>query len=153
MPQWVWVVIAGAVLLVILVVGAAIAFAPTTATSTSGSTGSQSDGSSDTAPATLATVFTWSGGGESNDIRNSPPFQLEGGHQVFAYTASPVVGEYAQPSINWTVLYTDGSGGGEMISPSAVGSGSSDLYLSPGTYYVSANTLDATWSLTIQEER
>jgi hypothetical protein len=153
MPKWAWVVIAGAVLLVVLVIGAAIASTPTTSTSTSGSTSSETDGNSDTAPATLVSVFTWSGGGESNDIRNSQPFRLEGGHQVFSYTASPAAGEYAQPSISWAVFYTDGSGGGEMISPSTVGSGSSDMYLSAGTYYVSANTLDATWSLTIQEER
>lgn len=153
MPRWVWVVIAGAVLLIVLLIGAAVASAPTTSTSTSGSTSSQTDGISDTAPATLVTVFTWSGGGESNDIRNSQPFRLEGGHQVFSYTASPVVGEFALPSIGWTVLYADGSGGGEMISPSAVGPGTSDMYLSSGTYYVSANTLDVTWSVAIQEER
>lgn len=28
-------------------------------------------------------VFTWSGGGEGNDLRDSAPFTLKGGRQVF----------------------------------------------------------------------
>lgn len=101
---------------------------------------------------TLTTVFTWPGGGASNDIRNSQPFTLHGGHQVFSFTAAPA-GEYADMAmVSWTVEPVDG-GMGEMIHPSTVAAGSSDMYLDAGQYYVSSNTVAATWTVTITETR
>ena len=102
---------------------------------------------------TLVQVFSWPGGGPSNDIRNSAPFTLEGGHQVFTVTATPIGGEYSIPSLGWVIKAADGHDGMEMVNPSSIGNSQSDLYLPAGSYYVASNTIDCNWTVTITEER
>ena len=103
---------------------------------------------------TMVTVFTWPGGGDSNDIRNSSPFQLQGGHQVFAVSATPGTAGYGlSPMLSFTVRPADGRDGMEMVNPPGTGASQSDLYLPAGSYYVSSNTVDCTWTVTISEAR
>jgi hypothetical protein len=101
--------------------------------------------------AALVQVFSWPGGGEGNDIRNSAPFELQGGHQIVTVTATPLAGEYMNPSLGWNIQGVDG--GLEQISPASFGTTRSDLYLPAGSYYLSSNTIDCTWTVTLSEER
>ena len=103
------------------------------------------------APATMAVIFRWSGGGPGNDSRNSRPFTVTGGHQVISVNASAMKGPYVFVSESWYIESVDGSNGGDMLNPPHPGRMTSDLYLSPGRYYVSANTCDLRWSMTIEE--
>jgi hypothetical protein len=109
-----------------------------------------SGGGTDTGP--WVKVFSWSGGGASNDIRNSEPFTLEGGHQHFSFTVTPMTGESMDPTYDWTIEPVGGGLGGDTVSPSET-SGVSDLYLDAGSYYVDCSTIDCTWEITITEQR
>ena len=96
-------------------------------------------------------VFTWSGGGPGNDIRNSAAFTLKGGQQLFSASAAAVPGEYTYPMSGWTVESADGGYQFEMINPPGMGQSESHLYLPAGSYYVGSNTLDCTWTVVISE--
>ena len=98
-------------------------------------------------------AFRWSGGGPSNDIRNSKPFTLEGGHQRVAVSSQEIVTEYSMSMQGWTIESADGGSEMEMVNPASFGESQSDLYLPAGSYYLSSNTVDCTWTLTVSEER
>ena len=97
-------------------------------------------------------AFRWSGGGPSNDIRNSKPFDLLGGRQRVTVTTKPLRGEYRSPSVSWTIYPADGRDGYEMLNP-PINGGTSEFYLPQGSYYMDANTLDCEWTLTMRELR
>lgn len=105
------------------------------------------------ASGTMTAVFTWPGGGASNDIRNSKPFTLEGGHQRVAVSSQEIVTEYSMSTQGWTIESADGGSEMEMVNPASFGESQSDLYLPAGSYYLSSNTVDCTWTLTVSEER
>jgi len=98
------------------------------------------------------TAFKWIGGGPSNDIRNSKPFDLLGGRQRVTVTTKPLRGEYRSPSVSWTIYPADGRDGYEMLNP-PINGGTSEFYLPQGSYYMDANTLDCEWTLTMRELR
>jgi len=97
-------------------------------------------------------VFSWSGGGPSNDIRDSASFTLAGGHQIVTASmlASPGYEEYA--SGGWTVEANNGSEF-EMFYPAGMGTVSSDFYLPAGAYHLGSNTVFCTWTITVSEVR
>ena len=105
------------------------------------------------APGVMTTVFTWPGGGAGNDIRNSQPFTLNGGHQRVSISSQALTGEYSMAMQGWTLESADGGGQMEMINPASFGGSQSDLYLPTGSYYLSSNTVDCTWTVTVSEER
>jgi hypothetical protein len=105
------------------------------------------------AEAAWAKVFTWSGGGPGNDIRNSSPFVLEGGRQLFKASTVAVPGEYSWPSSGWTVESADGGHGFEMLDFPDMGRHESHLYMEAGSYFVHSNTLDCTWTIEVWELR
>ncbi len=106
-----------------------------------------------TSGGTPVTVFTWSGGGNGNDGRNSQPFNLQGGHQVFSISSAAGNAGYGlSPMLSFYIRTTDNSSQ-DPVMPPATGDQTSDLYLPAGTYYVASNTLDCTWSITITEDR
>jgi type II secretory pathway pseudopilin PulG len=101
----------------------------------------------------LVTVFTWPGGGADNDIRNSSPFTLQGGHQVVTVTSTPAGSDPSMTSLGWTLESADGAGEMEMLDPASTGTAQSDYYLPAGSYYLSSNTIGATWTVTVAEMR
>jgi len=109
----------------------------------------------DAAPAggVMTTVFTWPGGGAGNDIRNSEPFTLNGGHQRVSVSSQEIVTEYSMSTQGWTLESADGGSEMEMVNPASFGESQSDLYLPAGSYYLSSNTIDCTWTLIVSEER
>lgn len=117
--------------------------------------GGGTSGGSGAAPANgvMTAVFTWPGGGAGNDIRNSKPFTLEGGHQRVAVSSQEIVTEYSMSMQGWTLESADGGSEMEMVNPANFGESQSDLYLPAGSYYLSSNTIDCTWTLTVFEER
>ena len=101
----------------------------------------------------MTTIFTWPGGGAGNDIRNSEPFTLNGGHQRVSVSSQEIVTEYSMSTQGWTLESADGGSEMEMVNPASFGESQSDLYLPAGSYYLSSNTIDCTWTLTVSEER
>jgi hypothetical protein len=96
-------------------------------------------------------VFTWSGGGEGNDLRDSAPFTLKGGRQVFHSFAVAVPGENAEwADAAWAVSNFDTGDTLELISP-PLGESSTYMYLPAGFYYVSSITMYCTWTVSITE--
>ena len=140
--------VVGLVVLIIVGVWACAACSPSNNPSGSTSSGSVSDDSG-----SWTQVFVWRGGGSGNDIRNSSPFTFEGGHQQIHVSSLEATGEWAMPVQGWTLESADGGGQWEMVNPAAFGESDSDLYLPAGTYYLSSNTIDCTWALTVSEMR
>ena len=105
------------------------------------------------APGVMTVVFTWPGGGPGNDIRNSQPFTLNGGHQRVSISSQAIPTQFNMASLGWTLESADGGGQMEMINPANFGESQSDLYLPAGSYYLSSNTIDCTWTVTVSEER
>jgi hypothetical protein len=75
----------------------------------------------------MTTVFTWPGGGAGNDIRNSEPLTLQGGHQRAAVSSQEIVDEYSMASQGWPLESADGAAEWEMINPGSFGESQSDL--------------------------
>jgi hypothetical protein len=145
-PWFVWVIVGLVGLMVVVLIGAAMRSDDTET--------SQADATYQDAPAVApVTVLSWPGGGEGNDIRNSAPFELIGGHQVVTVAATPLSGEYSNPSLGWYVKAADGREGVELVNPASFGTTRSDLYLPAGSYYLGSNTIDCTWTITITEDR
>ena len=149
-PGWVFAIVGAAVVLVVLVV--LVAVMPSDKVATTAQPAEKDSGAAAGVPAkSLVTVFTWPGGGKGNDIRSSAPFALQGGHQVVTFAATALPGEYSDPVLGWAIQGVDG--GLELLEPASFGNTRSDLYLPAGSYYLSSNTVDCTWSLTVSEER
>ena len=146
-PGWAYALLAGAVVLVV--------FAAIVLPIMSGSKAKQAaaGGASSAPVGAMVQVFAWPGGGASNDIRNSAPFTLQGGHQRVTVLSQPITTPYAMPAQGWTIEAADGGSQMEMINPASFGASQSDLYLPAGSYYLSSNTIDCTWTLTVLEER
>jgi len=142
-PGWVFAIVGGVVVLAV--------FAAIVLPIMVGTKGQSAERAASAAAVALVPVFTWPGGGAGNDIRNSEPFTLQGGHQVVTIASTALSGEFSNPMLGWTIQGVDG--GFEMLNPASFGSARSDLYLPAGSYYLSSNTIDCTWSLAVSEER
>jgi hypothetical protein len=152
-PLWAWIV--GGIVFVAAVIAIAAAQAARTTADGAADTpaGSEQAAQRVTAspprPTGMVTVYSWVGGGAvSSGLTTSAPIKLQGGHQVFAYTAVPMAGANSPPYVSWQILPGAGS-----VSPSTVAGGSVDLYLEAGTYYISANSNNVNWTVRLSEER
>jgi len=153
---WVWA--AGVLIfLCVLVIGLAVVStkdATRTRSDSSPVTASPSSGATAPAkqPALWVAVFTWPGGGEGNYIFNSQPFSLAGGHQLVQITARSI-GDSSMTTLSWYLRSADGGGQSEIIAAPGPGNGYTHFYLPAGQYYLSSNTIAATWTLTVSEVR
>jgi hypothetical protein len=152
-PIWAWIV--GGIVVVAAVIAIAAAQADRTPADTAadapagGGQPAQGITASPPRPTGMVAIYSWVGGGAvSNGLTTSAPIKLQGGHQVFAYTAVPVAGANSPPYVSWQILPGAGS-----VSPSTVAGGSADLYLEAGTYYISANSNNVNWTVRLSEER
>lgn len=159
-----WLLVVGVIAVVLVVFIVAIAWSVSSMNGAADQAGQAEQGATQnlgvtpaapTAPAKggLATVYTWSGGGEANDIRNSAPFALRGGHQVVTISAQQAGSDPSMTSLGWTIIAADGSGTNDMVNPASLGTTRSDYYLPAGNYYIASNTLACTWTVTVSEEQ
>ena len=149
-PVAVAVIVAAVVILAIIGIAAAASSSHDAAQQAGGAAG---DAGQAAAAKTLVTVFTWPGGGADNDIRNSQPFQLAGGHQVVTVTSAPAGPYTDMTTLGWTLESSDSAGEMEMLNPASTGTVQSDFYLPAGSYFLSSNTIAATWTVTVAEMR
>jgi hypothetical protein len=149
------VVAVGVVLLLLIIVITAVAGGggtTTPGTAANSSNGSAGGGSGPTAEQWVQ-ITSWSGGSSATlakDIRDSPSFTLKGGEQRVDFSIQPMPGDdYLS---RWTVKSAHGGAGFEMIDPSQL-SGSTQMHLDGGRYYLTSNTLRCTWTLVLLERR
>jgi hypothetical protein len=155
-PVWGWWVIGGGIACMVIVSIATIAVLVAFVNTTSQQATPIHQGAPERAAAAspvMVTAFTWMGGGAGNEMRDSAPFTLQGGHQVCTVAATALAGKYSRPSLGWYVRPADGRHGVEVIEPASFGTTTCDLYLPRGRYYLSSNTIDCMWSLAISEAR
>jgi hypothetical protein len=98
-------------------------------------------------------VLTWTGGGAADDIRNSDPFTLYGGHQRIHVASVAVGSDPSLVSVGWTLSRVGASGGSRAIEPAGVGVSELKLHLPGGYYYLSSDTVACTWVVTVSESR
>lgn len=102
---------------------------------------------------TMVPVWTWYGGGNSNDIRTSTEtFKLTGPQQTLAAYATRGTSTLLSPVAGWTLEQEQGSGYGSFYVPS-MGSTSKNLNLPAGTYRATCNSLNCTWTLTVYDAK
>jgi len=93
-------------------------------------------------------VFTWKGGSEGNFIRNSKKFKLEGGEQRIDMAVKYLPSMFDMAIGDWTI-----EGDTFDMLGTTKKKDSAKFYLDSGTYYLSSNTIDCTWTLTVYEKR
>jgi hypothetical protein len=98
-------------------------------------------------------VYTWSGGGAADDIRDSSPFTLKGGHQRIHIVSVAVGSDPSLVSVGWTLARVGASGSSKTIIPTGVGVSDTELSLAGGYYYLSSDTVACTWVVTVSESR
>ena len=161
-PPWVWAVVAVAAVAMIAVVAGFGFFMRDAMHDDTPQTGAGTKSSPSAAPATPVTasatqdggswltLLTWSGGGRGTLVRQSDTFEVKGPRQrISTFWDRVSVGDsVTRPQ--WRVVSAHDGSVVQFVTPTAQ-SEVTPYRLEPGTYYLSSNTTDCIWRITVED--